>query len=171
MTEANRHIYSNHDLFLISLTWKNELRVLSELFVLNGLFGSVSSCLEIQRAAGQAGKCLKRGRVAPDKEGKNRCARGMVPYGEDLMGPLLGLVLSSRVCFYGQLPIATSEKEAEKKRSAYTSKEVPREQYLGPHPAAHAWCSLPHGVYCCCPRCGHPPRETSGCPQSEVGRQ
>lgn len=60
---------------------------------------AVSRCLEIQRAAGQAGKCLKRGRVAPGKEGKDRCARGMVtiwrrPHGTTAgLGPQLQSVL------------------------------------------------------------------------------
>lgn len=34
-TEANRHVYPNRDLFFILLTWKNGLRVLGELVVVN----------------------------------------------------------------------------------------------------------------------------------------
>lgn len=144
---------------------------------MNSLVGSVSRCLEIQRAAGWAGKCPWRGSMAVGKQGKDLCLSGMGSYGEDLMGPPLGLVLTSRVFFYCQLPIAPSEKEAEKRRNAYASKEVPRvavalwEQHLAPQPAACAWCPLLHGVCCCCPRHGHSPRETSGCLRSGVGRQ
>ena len=139
---------------------------------MNDSVGSASRCLEICRAAGQAGK--------ERQGGFGQRAEGLLPkrhmgsYGEDLTGSPLGLVLTSRVLFYCQLPVAPYKKKAEK-RSAYTSKEGPRmvvapqEQHLAPRPAARAWCPLPHGVCCCCPRCRHPPGETSGCPRRGGG--
>ena len=142
---------------------------------MNDSVGSASRCLEIWRAAGQAGK--------ERQGGFGQRAEGLLPkrlmgsYGEDLMGSPLGLVLTSSVLFYCQLPIAPYKKKAEKRRSAYTSKEGPRmvvtpqEQHLAPRPAARAWCPLPHGVSCCCPRCRHPRGETFGCPRRWVGRQ
>lgn len=58
------------------------------------------------------------------------------------------VVLTSRVLFHHQLPVALSEKDAEM-RSAYTFKEgpmAPWEQHLDPHPAVRVWCLLHHGV-------------------------
>lgn len=85
--------------------------------------------------------------MAPGKEGKDLCLRGMGLYGDDLMGPLLGFVLTSRVLSYCQLPIAPSEKVAEKRRSAYTSKEGPRGGGGPVGAASSPTSSCPHVVF------------------------
>ena len=138
------------------------------------LFPDVQKFREQQ---GRLGSTLARGRVAPSTEGKDPCPRGVELKERSSWEHWWGWSFTSRVLFYCPLHIAPSKKEAEKRSSAYTSKEGPRavvapqEQHLAPHPVARTWCPLPHGVCCCCPRHRHSPRQMSGYSWRGVGRQ
>lgn len=66
-----------------------------------------------------------------------------------------------------------SEKQVEKLKSTYTSKEGSRVAVVpwAPCPSALVWCLILHVPYSCCARCRHPAAGTSSCLWRGVRRQ
>lgn len=143
---------------------------------MSDLVGSVSRCLEIWRAARQAGKCPRRGRVALGR-GEGHLPETHRVIWREPHGTTAGVGSHLQSALLQPAPHCPLQKGSREEEKCLTLQRGSKGNG-GPRGAAsspmsscmHVVAPLPHGVCCCCHRCGHQPGEMSDCPLRRGGK-